>query len=416
MNSEELSERAIDDAATEPAQNSRKTVLVGVTGCVAAYKSAEIVRGLQKAGLRVKVVMTEHACEFIGPTTFRALTREPVAVGLFDAPGDPIHHVSLAQEADAFLIAPCTANVLAKIAHGIADDLLTTTALSVTAPLIIAPAMNVNMLENAATRANLGVLQIRGAHIIEAAEGYLACGDVGRGRLAEVDRIVSQTLDVLGLKRDMEGMRVLVTAGPTLEAIDSVRYISNHSSGKMGYAVARAAALRGAEVTLVSGPTALDIPEGVRFLSVTTAEEMLFHCNNVFPSCDMAVCAAAVSDMRPKAPVDHKLKKGEDDESLSCIELVQNPDILATLCTSKKPSQVVVGFAAETDDVLENAREKRLRKGADLIVANDVSSEVGFGTEENKIWIVGEGGIVELPRMSKVELADLVLDSALAEK
>lgn len=390
----------------------RKTVVLGITGCIAAYKSAEIVRGLQKAGVRVKVVMTEHACEFVGPTTFRALTREPVAVRLFDEPGDPIHHISLAQEADAMLIAPCTANVLAKLACGIADDLLTTTALALTAPLIIAPAMNVHMYDNPATRNNMGVLHTRGAHFIEAGDGYLACGDVGKGRLADVDEIVRQTLDVLGVKRDLEGRSIMVTAGPTVEAIDPVRFISNHSSGKMGYAIARAAARRGADVALVSGPTALDAPDGVRMVPVQSAREMLAEAEEVFTDCDIAVFAAAVSDMRPKNPAGRKLKKGVSDSELASIELVENPDILATLGASKA-HQVVVGFAAETNDVIENAQAKLHRKNADMIVANDVGGDVGFGTDDNKVWLVEEAGIIDVPRMSKSELADIILDNAI---
>lgn len=241
----------------------QKTVLIGVTGCIAAYKSAEIVRALQKRGLRVKVVMTEHATHFVDPLTFRSLTHEPVAVGLFDDPFDPIHHISLAEEADLFLIAPCTANVAAKIAHGIADDLLTTTALACTAPLVVAPAMNVHMYEASATQENLSTLARRGARIVEAGSGYLACGDVGRGRLAEIEDIVDCVLETLegDARRDLEGMHVLVTAGPTEEPIDPVRFITNRSSGKMGYAVAEAAAARGAKVTLVSGPVALDAPD-----------------------------------------------------------------------------------------------------------------------------------------------------------
>ena len=245
--------------------------------------------------------MTEHATEFVGPTTFRALTHEKVAVGLFDDPEDPIHHVSLAQEADAFLIAPCTANVIAKIANGIADDLLTTTALATTAPLIIAPAMNVNMYDNGATRYNIGKLHIRGARIVEAGDGYLACGDVGKGRLADIEDIVSATLDELGVRRDLDGRRVMVTAGPTVEPIDPVRYISNRSSGKTGYAIARAAALRGADVTLVSGPVSLPAPEGVRVVRVRTAHEMLEAAEEAFRDADIAVFAAAVADMR-RAP------------------------------------------------------------------------------------------------------------------
>lgn len=403
----------MDRASGEPnrAECAQRTVVLGVTGCIAAYKSAEIVRGLQKAGVRVKVVMTEHACEFVGPTTFRALTREPVAVDLFDEPGDPIHHVSLAQEADAMLIAPCTANVLAKLACGIADDLLTTTALALTAPLLIAPAMNVHMYENPATRNNMGVLHTRGAHFIEAGDGYLACGEVGKGRLADVDEIVAQTLRALGVKRDLQGRRVLVTAGPTVEAIDPVRYLTNRSSGKTGYAIAQAAALRGADVTLVSGPTALAAPQGVRTVGVESAREMLAAADEAFADCDIAVFSAAVSDMRPKETAAHKLKKGAADAELSTIELVENPDILATLA-SAKTSQVVVGFAAETDDVLENAQAKLAKKNADLIVANDVSGEIGFGTEDNKVWLVSADGVLDVPRLAKGEIADIVLDRA----
>lgn len=394
------------------ADGAQKTVVLGVTGCIAAYKSAEIVRGLQKAGVRVKVVMTEHACEFIGPTTFRALTREPVAVGLFDEPGDPIHHISLAQEADAMLIAPCTANVLAKLACGIADDLLTTTALALTSPLVIAPAMNVHMYENAATRKNMGVLHTRGAMFIEAEDGYLACGDTGKGRLADVDEIVAQTIRALDTKNDLAGKSVLVTAGPTVEAVDPVRYLSNRSSGKMGYAIAAAAARRGADVTLVSGPTALDVPDGVRVVPVGSALEMLDAASGPFSSCDIAVFAAAVSDMRPKNPATHKLKKGAADAELTTIELVENPDILATLSARKREGQVVVGFAAETDDVVENARKKLASKGAHLIVGNEVGEHRTFGSDDNQAFLVSECEVEELPLMSKDRLADAILDRA----
>ena len=289
------------------AEQTQKTVLVGVTGCIAAYKAAQIVRGLQKAGVRVKVVMTEHATEFVGPTTFRGLTREPVAVGLFDAPGDPIHHVSLAQECDLFLIAPCTGNVVAKVACGIADDLLTTTALACPAPLVIAPAMNVNMYEAAATQENFATLRRRGVQIIEADEGYLACGDVGRGRLADPAVIVEAVLErlaALDAPFDLAGKKVLVTAGPTREPIDAVRYVSNYSSGKQGFAVARAAAARGAQVTLVSGPVALEDPAGVDVVKVSTACQMLEAAREAFASADIAVFTAAVADMRPAAPAD----------------------------------------------------------------------------------------------------------------
>lgn len=390
----------------------QKTVLVGVTGCIAAYKSCEIVRGLQKAGVRAKVVMTQHATEFVGPTTFRALTREPVAVGLFDDPSDPIHHISLAQEADAFLIAPCTANVVAKLAGGIADDLLTTTALATTSPLIIAPAMNVNMYEAAATQANFTVLRERGVHFIEVGNGYLACGDVGRGRLADVDDIVAATLEVLGVRHDLAGKHVMITAGPTVEPIDPVRYISNHSSGKTGYALARAAAQRCAEVTLVSGPVALMAPEGVRTVQVSTACEMLEAAEAAFAEADLAIFTAAVADMRPATVADAKLKKGAEGVDLSAIELVENPDILATL-GARKDGQVVVGFAAETNDVIANAQKKLVSKHADLIVANQVGHGKAFGTDDNQVVFVDAQGIEELPLMPKDQLADAILDKAL---
>ena len=395
----------------DAAATGGKTVLLGVTGCIAAYKSCEIVRALQKAGVRVKVVMTEHATEFVGPTTFRALTHEKVAVGLFDDPEDPIHHVSLAQEADAFLIAPCTANVIAKIANGIADDLLTTTALATTAPLIIAPAMNVNMYDNGATRYNIGKLHIRGARIVEAGDGYLACGDVGKGRLADIEDIVGATLDELGVRRDLDGRRVMVTAGPTVEPIDPVRYISNRSSGKTGYAIARAAALRGADVTLVSGPVSLPAPEGVRVVRVRTAHEMLEAAEGAFRDADIAVFAAAVADMRPRAVSDRKLKKGRDGDELGAIELVENPDILATLA-ARKDRQVVVGFAAETNDVVPNAEAKLAAKRADFVVANQVGEGMAFGTDDNAVWFVDAEEIEELPRMPKSRLADEILDKA----
>lgn len=396
----------------------QKTVLIGVTGCIAAYKSAEIVRALQKRGLRVKVVMTEHATHFVDPLTFRSLTHEPVAVGLFDDPSDPIHHISLAEEADLFLIAPCTANVAAKIAHGIADDLLTTTALACTAPLVVAPAMNVHMYEAAATQENLSILARRGTRIVEAGSGYLACGDVGRGRLAEIEDIVDCVLETLEgeARRDLEGMHVLVTAGPTEEPIDPVRFITNRSSGKMGYAVAEAAAARGAKVTLVSGPVALDAPAGVDRVPVRTACEMLESVSDPFERCDIAVFTAAVADMRPAAPVDHKLKKSSSDDAnlLSRIELVENPDILATLAARKRDDQIVVGFAAETDDVVANAQRKLASKHADFIVANRVGEGVAFGTDDNQATLVLADGSVDLPLMSKRELADRILDQALA--
>lgn len=401
------------DSTAQHAAAKQPTVLVGVTGCIAAYKSCEIVRGLQKAGVRVKVVMTEHATEFVGPTTFRALTHEPVAVGLFDDPSDPIHHISLAQEADVFVIAPCTANVMAKIANGIADDLLTTTALATTSPLMIAPAMNVHMYENAATMANRGKLEMRGVEFIEAGEGYLACGDVGRGRLADPSDIVTAVLARLGIAHDLAGLRVLVTAGPTVEPIDPVRYLTNSSSGKMGYAVAEAAARRGADVTLVSGPVTLQPPAGVHTVRVRTARDMLQACEEAFQNTDIVVCAAAVADMRPEVAAASKLKKATDAEALSTIHLVENPDILATLGAAKG-RRTVVGFAAETDDVVANGRAKLEKKHADLIVANEVGYRKTFGEDTNTAVLIMADKEVALSTMSKRDVAERILDQALA--
>lgn len=397
-----------------------KTILVGVTGCIAVYKSAELVRLFQKAGYRVKVVMTEHATHFVDPLTFRSLTHEPVAIGLFDDPSDPIHHISLAEEADVFVIAPCTANVAAKIAHGIADDLLTTTALACTAPLVVAPAMNVHMYEAAATQENLATLEKRGVRIVEAGSGYLACGDVGRGRLADLDDIVSATIAALegdaasDGDQDLAGKHVVVTAGPTYEPIDPVRFIGNRSSGKMGYAIAEAAVARGARVTLISGPVSLDAPTGVQVVRVQTALEMLAACEDAFSQSDIAVFSAAVADMRPETVSDHKLKKSdtEDSAALQQVRLVANPDILATMAQGKRAGQVVVGFAAETNDVVENARKKLEAKRADLIVANRIGEGLAFGTDDNQASLVTPDGCEDLPLMSKHDLADRILTRA----
>lgn len=402
-------------------------VLIGVTGCIAAYKSCEILRGLQKAGVRCKVVMTEHATRFVDPVTFRALTHEPVAVGLFDDPSDPIHHISLAQECDVFLVAPCTANVAAKIAHGIADDLLSTTALATHAPLLLAPAMNVGMYEAAATQANFEILRSRGVRFVEAESGYQACGDVGRGRLADPAVVVEQTLALLketfgeaapkvgcADSADLAGKRVMITAGPTVEPIDAVRYISNHSSGKMGYALAEAALARGAQVSLVSGPVSLPAPAGAELLPVKTARDMLAAASEAFESADIAVFSAAVADFRPADPSDRKLKKGADDSALESIRLVENPDILKTLGHAKRAGQVVVGFAAETNDVIANAQAKLVKKNADMIVANQVGDGRAFGADDNQASLVTAEGVTDLPAMSKRELADRILDAAAA--
>ena len=398
--------------------SEQKTVLIGVSGGVAAYKSCEVLRGLQKAGVRVKVVMTEHATHFVDPLTFRALTNEPVAIGLFDDPQDPIHHISLAQEADVFLLAPCTANVIAKAAHGIADDLLSTTILATTAPVMVAPAMNVHMYENAATQENMATLKRRGFTFIEADEGYLACGDVGKGRMADPDIIVAAVLkkldeitDTTGTSTtlDLAGKHIMITAGPTVEPIDPVRYLTNRSSGKFGYAIAEAAAKRGAKVTLISGPVALPAPENVEVVYIETAKNLLEACKSVFPQVDAALFAAAVADMRPANAAEQKLKKGVNDKELSNIELIENPDVLATLGHAKT-NQVVVGFAAETNGVVDYATKKLVKKNADMIVANEVGAKKTFGEDHDEIWLVTAEGTEHHDRATKTELAHVILD------
>ncbi|HAM15028.1 MAG TPA: bifunctional phosphopantothenoylcysteine decarboxylase/phosphopantothenate--cysteine ligase CoaBC [Eggerthellaceae bacterium] len=392
-----------------------KTVLIGITGCVALYKACELVRILQKGGFRCKVVMTESATRFIDPLMFRSLTREPVAVGLFDDdPGDPIHHISLAKEADVFAIAPCTANVMAKLACGIADDLLTTTALATTAPIVVAPAMNANMYEHEATQANMRLLRARGVRIVEADAGYLACGDEGRGRLADPQVIADEIRAAMSVRADLKGAKVLITTGPTVERIDPVRFISNPSSGKTGFALAQAALERGAEVSLVTGPVHLDDVEGAETVRVESARDMLQAVDARFDACDIAIFSAAVSDFRPDRESGRKLKKGTDDQALRCLRLVENPDILATMAARKAKGQVVVGFAAETEDAEENARRKLMRKGADFIVANIVAEGRGFGADDNEVSLVSRESSKHYPTMSKRQLADLVLDHALA--
>lgn len=392
----------------------QKTVLLCVTGCIAAYKSCEIARALQKAGVRVKVCMTEHATSFVGPTTFRALTREEVAVDLFDNPSDPIHHISLAKEPDVVLVAPATANVVAKVAHGQADDLLTTTVLATDAPVVVAPAMNVGMWQAEATQKNIATLEQRGFDIVRPATGYLACGDTGEGKLADVDDIVARTLVALETSQALAGERVLITAGGTREAIDPVRYIGNRSSGKMGHALARAARAMGAEVTLVTASTQLSIPFGVEGVRVESAAQMLDAVSQRFDACNMLICAAAVADYAPAHPAPHKLSKA--DGELTHIDLVKTADILAEM-SRVKGKRVVIGFAAETNDLVRRARAKLERKGCDAIVANDVSrAESTFGSDTNAVTWVSSQGVEELPCTGKQALAFELLRRAVALK
>ena len=383
-------------------------VLLAVCGGIAAYKACEVLRGLQKAGCDVRVTMTEDAERFVGVTTFEALSGAPVATSLYEYPGSAIPHIDLAEWADAAVVVPATANVMAKMACGIADDCLSTTLLACACPVLVAPGMNVHMWQNPATQANAATLRERGVSFVGPDSGRLACGEVGEGKLAGVDEIVEAALALL-VPRDLEGLRLLVNAGPTHEAIDPVRYIANRSTGKMGYAIAAAAVRRGAKVTLVSGPTSLPTPAGVRRVDVESAVQMHGAMLAEFEGADVAICSAAVADYTPATPADHKLKKSR--EHLDSIELIETADILADLCATKG-SRVVVGFAAETDDLLAHAKEKLERKGADLIVANDVSRpESTFGADTNRVALVSAGGVEQLETMPLADVANAILDT-----
>ncbi len=388
-----------------------KTVVLGVTGGIGAYKACELARSLMRAGIRVRVVMTESATKFVTPVTFRALTREPVAVSLWDEPDAKIHHISLGQEADVMVIAPCTANVIAKLAHGRTDDLLTTTALATEAPLIVAPAMNVHMWRKEITQANVAALRARGVMFVEPESGELACGEVGEGRLAAVDSIVAAALEELGRARELEGVCVLVTAGGTREPIDPVRYIGNRSSGRTGFAIAEEAARRGADVTLVTGPATLADPFGVRTVRVETALQMRDAAEEAFDDADVVIASAAVADFRPAEASEGKIKK---DDAPDTIELVPNPDILASLA-ERKGSRVLVGFAAESGDAAAGARAKLMAKHLDLVVANDITEPgLGFDSARNRVTLVTAQGDEELPEMDKRVLARVLLDRVTA--
>jgi phosphopantothenoylcysteine decarboxylase/phosphopantothenate--cysteine ligase len=395
-------------------------VALGVSGGVAAYKAAELVRRLQQERLEVQVVMTRSAREFVTPLTFAALTGQRVITELFggETGGEPsanvesaIEHIAVAQRIDALVIAPATANVLAKLAHGIADDFLTTLYLATTAPAIVAPAMNVNMWEHRATQENIDTLRARGVQIVMPDEGYLACGMTGAGRLASVESIAQAVCAVLGIRHDLEGETVLVTAGPTCENLDPVRYLTNRSSGKMGYALADAAARRGARVVLVSGPTALEPAEGVARVDVRSTEEMHRAVLAHVPAATIVIMAAAVADYRAVAPQTNKIKRTEGHLTL---ELEATPDILADVARGKG-DRILVGFAAETGRVAERARQKLAAKSADLIVANDVTEPgAGFDHETNIVTMYArDGSETSLPQMSKFEVAQHVLDAAI---
>jgi len=393
-------------------------ITLGVTGGVAAYKAAELTRRLQQDGFTVQVVMTRAAREFVTPLTFAALTGQKVITDLFgDSAGGPanlesaIEHIAVAQRTDLLLVAPATADIIAKFARGIADDFLTTLYLATTAPVVIAPAMNVNMWQHGATQENVEMLRARGAIIVDPDEGYLACGMTGAGRLAGIEAILGAVRQTLQVERDLEGETILVTAGPTCEDLDPVRYLTNRSSGKMGYAVAEAAARRGARVILVSGPVALDPPDGVERILVRTADEMHHSVLEHFSACSIAILAAAVADYRPAERHAVKIKRTRSPLTLS---FEATPDILADVARVKG-DRILVGFAAETDHVAENARKKLSAKNADLIVANDVSAEgAGFDLETNVVTLFSrDNRELALPRMTKREVAQRILDEVL---
>jgi phosphopantothenoylcysteine decarboxylase/phosphopantothenate--cysteine ligase len=383
-------------------------VVLGVSGGIGAYKACEVLRELQKRELDVHVVMTANATRFVSALTFEALSGHPVFVDQFALGAESdIRHISLADAADLLLVAPATANVLGKFARGIADDALSTLFLATRAPVLVAPAMNVNMFEHPAVLENLNLLRGRGVEFVEPGSGYLACGWLGKGRLAEVSDIVSAALGVLARRRSLQGQTVLVSAGPTVEDIDPVRFVSNRSSGRMGYHLAEVARARGATVVLVSGPTSLPAPSGVRVVPVRSAEEMAKAVAEHATAASVVVMAAAVSDYRPAEVAPQKIKKGAGPTRL---DLVRTPDILRSLGQAKA-GRFLVGFAAETTDLLANARRKRAEKNLDLIVANDVGREgSGFGGEANAAVLIDADGETELPLMSKRELAERIWD------
>jgi phosphopantothenoylcysteine decarboxylase/phosphopantothenate--cysteine ligase len=392
-------------------------IALGVTGGIAAYKAAEVLRLLQERGVSVQVIMTRAAQEFVRPLTFAALSGQKVITEMFgEGNAEPnvdsaVEHIAVAQEIDALLIVPATADTLAKLAQGIANDFLSTLYLATTSPVIIAPAMNVNMWEHPATRGNLDTLRSRGVHVVEPGAGYLACGMVGSGRLADPQQIVVETLAVLGVSQDLSGETVLITAGPTYEPIDPVRFLGNRSSGKMGYAIAEAALRRGAKVMLITGPTALTPPSAAEVVNVETAEQMRSAVMQHFPDASIVIKTAAVADYTAKHRSDQKIKrKGE-----MTLDLVPTADILAELGSRRvKPSQVIIGFAAETEDGLAHARAKLRNKKVDAIVMNDVSQPgIGFGSERNAATIITAFEEIDLPEMPKSELAQRVLETAI---
>lgn len=400
--------------------DNKKTVLLGISGGISAYKSVYVASGLKKKGYDVRVVMTENAAKFVTPLTFETMSCGKVVTDVFDPRNDtPTEHIKLGHAADLILIAPATANTIAKLAHGIADNMLTTTALAATCPKLISPAMNTDMFENPATQDNLNILRDYGFDIIEPAYGMLACGVEGKGKMPEPDVLISYVEQWISKPKDMKGLKVLVTAGPTEEAVDPVRYITNHSSGKMGYALARMAARRGAEVTLVSGRTALPREPFVETVDVLSAEDMFKAVTERAPEMDVVIKAAAVADFTPANPASEKIKKadlavsstGMDGGRDMSIKLAPTKDILKYLGEHRRPGQFLCGFAMETQNLMENASAKLAKKNVDMICANSLRTKgAGFAGDTNVVTMITKDGIKELPLMSKTDAADAILD------
>ena len=390
-----------------------KQIVLGVTGGIAAYKACDLTSRLKKAGAQVYVILTKNACQFVSPLTFETLSNHPAVTDTFARPETwEVEHVALAKRADLFVIAPATANILAKMACGIADDMLSTTVLATRAPVLIAPAMNTGMWENAATQKNVETLKQRGVHFIGPDGGYLACGDSGAGRMSEPEAIAEAIDALLHPRRDLEGLSVLVTAGPTQEKIDPVRYITNRSSGKMGYAIARAAQMRGARVTLVSGPTQLQTPQGVEKVDIVSTQDLYQAMMVHAPQADIVIQAAAPADFTPDTVAEQKIKKLGD--GMLTLSFRQTPDVAAAVGKNKRPGQVLIGFAAETNDVMKNAGAKLKKKNLDMIVANDVTAPgAGFDVDTNIVTFVTAEKKETLPCLPKTQVADELLDRAL---
>ena len=386
-----------------------KNIVLGVSGSIAAYKALDIVSSLVKLGANVDVIMTNSATKFVLPLSFQSISKRPVITGMFDEPVSwEIEHISLAQKAHLFVVAPASANIIGKVANGIADDMLSTTIMATKAPVLFAPAMNTYMYENVIVQNNIMKLKSNGYLFIEPGEGRLACGDIGKGKLADTQNIVDEVNFLISDKKDYKGLTVLVTAGPTAEAIDPVRYITNHSSGKMGYAIAECARNRGANVILITGPTNLTPPRNIQVINVTTNKQMHKAVMDVFEGCDIIIKAAAVADYSPSLYSEQKIKKSSDE---MILHLNKNIDILREL-GKQKGNRILVGFAAESENIINNAREKVEKKNLDLIVANDITGDdSGFKSDNNKAFIIDRNGnIFNLPKMSKLELAGILLD------